>query len=459
MGVNKSEKVVNSRSEKKIGKARPITLLSILCVIMAFLLVMTFLRFPIGVKNYNSVVGAIDLDYDIAGGTAYTLTLADDNIEEVEDVEEVLDTLRYRMSELGYKVFSVKALKSVEEGVEDYEIRIEAKTTETISTDINVVSAFGEVAVYGGTSQSGNPEILTDEKAIADGQYVGSFLDAEGNTKYEVKITFTDYGYDNLIELIETAGSQEGSSSSSFYMGIKVGETTVLAESAITAEYFNGQSLSLYPESEAVAKQLALQIRTGGLAYKYDVSEGGSVTSPYGDKVALKCLIAILVILVVAFAFFGIAYRGFGLIMSLSLLAFTLLETLMLIAVPGIVLSIGGVVGIGASIILTALALTLIANGVKSEFKNTEKTVKAAVKKGFKDMIMPIVNMFVVSAIVVGSLLIFATGSLQCFAITFGIGVLIGIVASLAFSRMFSWLILSISGYSEKFLGVKREEA
>ncbi len=456
MGIKQSERA-KPRSEKKVGKAKQITLLSILSVVMAFLLVMTFIRFPIGVKNYNSVVGAIDLDYDIVGGTAYTLTWSDENTEEVEDIDEVLDTLRYRMRELGYKVFNVKALNSVEEGVEDYEIRIEGK--DTLSSDIDVISAYGEVTVVGGTSQSGNPEICTEEKAIADARYVGSLLDADGNTKYEVKITFTDYGYDEIISLIEQAASGENSSSTSFYMGIKVGDTTVLQESTIDASYFNKKSLSLYPDSESDAKKIALQIRSGGLAYKYDVSEGVDITSPLGENVALKCLIAILAILVAFFVFYAIAYRGFGLIMSLSLLAFALLETLMLIAVPGIVLSIGGVVGIGGAIVLTALALTLIGNSVKSEFVCTEKTVKAAVKKGFKDMIMPIVNLFVVSAVVAGALLIFATGALQCFAITFGIGVIIGIIAALAFSRMFSWLILPIAGYSEKFLGVKRVEA
>ena len=71
-------------------KGRSITLLSLICLVMAFLVVMTFIRFPVGVKNYNGVLGAIEKDYDIAGGTAYNLTLARDNTEEVEDINEVI---------------------------------------------------------------------------------------------------------------------------------------------------------------------------------------------------------------------------------------------------------------------------------------------------------------------------------------------------------------------------------
>ncbi len=452
MGVKKSEKVV-ARSEKKIGKAKPITLLSILCALMALLLVMTFVRFPIGIKNFNGTLGALDLDYDIDGGVAYTLTLSDENIEEVKDVETVLDTLRYRMSELGYDVFSVKALKSTETGVEDYEIRIEAKQTDTLASDISVATAYGELAVYGGTAETGNPEILTDLEIVEKAEYLGDFNDGT-NTSYIVGITFTEEAYDELSDLITEASAAE--SSSVYYMGVKLGETQLMAESVITMSYFNGRVLEVNANSETVAKQLALQLNSGGLAYQYDVSDGVDVSSPYGDNVALKCLLVVLAILVIAFVYFAIVYRGFGLIMSLSLLAFALLEVLMLIAVPGVTLSIGGVIGIALSIIVVAVSLMFIANSVKREFVDTQKTVKAAVKKGFKDMTLPIVGAFVACAIVAGSLFIFATGGLACFAITFGIGSIIGIIASLVFSRMFSALLLPISGYSEKFLGVKR---
>ena len=66
-----------------MNKGKSITLLSIVSVIIAFVLVMTFIVFPVGVKNYNSLLGAVELDYDLEGGVAYTLTLSKDNEEEV----------------------------------------------------------------------------------------------------------------------------------------------------------------------------------------------------------------------------------------------------------------------------------------------------------------------------------------------------------------------------------------
>lgn len=457
MGIRKSD-TVKKPADKKLNKSGSVVLLSLLCIVMAFVLVMSFLRFPIGVQDYNSVLGAVKLDYDIAGGTSYTLTLAKDNLEEIEDINGVLDTLNYRMSELGYKNYSIKALKSTEKDVEDYEIRIAARTTDSLASDIAVVAAYGEIAVYGGTSQNPTTQILTEKQAIANATYNGAYTGTDGTTYYQVGILFTDYGYNEIKDKIQEASTAEGSKD--FYLEIKLGDTVLLSgTSALTMQSFSGKTLGIISSTEASAKQMALQIRTGGLAYKYDISEGVAITSPYGTNVDLKCVIAISSLLVLLMVAFIILYKGYGIGMSLSLLAFMLIEVCMLIAVPGVVLSLGGVIGIALSTIVTAICLMITANKLKAELKNTEKTVKAATKKSYKDALLPIVNLLVSGGIVSVLFLIFASGAAYGFAVTFGIGVITGAITSLVLSRMFSALLFNIADYNEKFIGVKREEA
>ena len=46
-------------------KGKAITLLSVVCALLAVLLAMTFVRFSVGVKDYNSIIGAIELGYDM----------------------------------------------------------------------------------------------------------------------------------------------------------------------------------------------------------------------------------------------------------------------------------------------------------------------------------------------------------------------------------------------------------
>ena len=87
-----------------MSKGKSITLLTIISVLMSLLLVMTFLRFPIGVKDYNSPIGAIKLDYDIAGGVAYTLALNENNEEEIDDLARSTRRAKRKMMRKMYDV-------------------------------------------------------------------------------------------------------------------------------------------------------------------------------------------------------------------------------------------------------------------------------------------------------------------------------------------------------------------
>ncbi len=437
-----------------MSKKKAITLLSIVSVLVAFVLVMTFIRFPIGVKNYNSVLGAIDLDYDLQGGTAYTLKLSEDNEEEIENVDDVLDTLEYRLKALGYNNYSIKAVKSTDENVKDYDIRIETKDTSTLSSDIAVIAAFGKVEFYGGTSANPTTEILEDVKVIADSEYVGSVSDGE-HTYYQVSVAFTNEGYEGLMALIDGAGD-----GSSYYLEMRLGDSVLLSGSSpISRTDFTKKTLNVYISNESSARQTALQLGSGGLAYQYEISEPVSVSSPYGKNVATVSAIVIGALVVVLMVAMVVMYKGLGVIGALSLLLFILIDTLMLIAVPGIVLSIGGVIGIAFATVFTAIGICYILNAIKTEFSNSEKTVLSSVKKGFRDTLVPVLNAGAVSGIIAILLFAFANGTLKCFAITLGIGVVVGLISTLLFTRMYTSLILPLVTNKEKFLDLKRAEA
>ena len=71
-------------------KGWSIVLLSIVSLIMAFLMVMTFARFPVGAANSTkSFLGAIELDHGMSESAVYTLTL-DKTSKVPEDMDEIL---------------------------------------------------------------------------------------------------------------------------------------------------------------------------------------------------------------------------------------------------------------------------------------------------------------------------------------------------------------------------------
>lgn len=438
-----------------MSKGKSITLLTIVSVLMAAILVMSLIRFPIGVKNYNSALGAIGLDYDVEGGIAYTMTLAEDNEVPVDDVNDVIETVKGRLEALGYTIYTIKSVKSVDDEVLDYDIRIEVKNTDSVSDDIAAVAAYGEVKFYGGESQDPTTRILEDISVIKDSQYLWAMSD----TDHYISFILTEEACDALIGLIGDA--------SSYYLKVTCGEDAAGNEitllntsiSKSTLEQGKGELTISGLSSEKAAKQKALQIKNGGLPHKYELSAGEVITSPFGADLGLKLTIAVVTLLVIILIGLFVLYRGLGLIASLSMILFILFETWLLIGVPGIVVNLGGIVGILGATVLCALGMTVLMQRIKDEYANSKKTAKAAINKGFKAALVPTINLHVVSGLMAILLFAFTKGVINCFAITFGIGVVVSLISTLVFTRMYTALILPLVNDKEKFLRFKRADS
>ena len=432
--------------------------LTILLVITAALTFLSFARFPVGTKDFNGFLGAIQTDYDISGGTAYTLTLADDNETDVDNIDDVIGTIKYRLNALGYQTYSVKAIKNVDAAVKDYDIRIETRgrvneygviDKTTLNQDISVVAAYGELTFKGGTSQNPTEQILTGGKAVADAYYAGTYASGS-SVSYNVNIVFTDYGYKELMSLLEA--------NSTYYVQIEIGDTVLLqGTSALSASYIQNKSLVITTGSESSARQAALQIKSGGLAYKYDVSDGVDVSSPFGYKVALKCVLAVAALLIAICALMFVMDKAGGISSLLSVLLSLNVYLFLLIAIPGIKISLGGVMGFALSFLLTVGGLYSASARIKEEFANG-KTVKSSVKSGFRRIIKPVTGTCGISAAFALILFAFASGAVRNFAVVFAIGCFVSAAATLLFNRAFTSLILVHVDDKEKFLGLKRNE-
>ena len=437
-----------------MSKGKSATLLSIISVIIAAILVMSFIRFPVGIKNYNSLLGAVELDYDLGGGVAYTLTLSEENENEVEDIDQVIDVLEYRLGELGYSSYTVKAYKSTKEGVKDYAIRIETRAKDTLAADIQTIVAYGDLKFYGGVSETEiNTEILTDMSVIKNATYKGEVSAGA----HQIDIEFTDEAREELLKL--------AASEAAYYFKVSLddghdhdghshGATELLAVQ-LTSESFVKNVMSLYASEESSARQLVLHMQGYGLPFRYDVDSGEAITSPYGEDAGTKAAIAIIALAVVLMVVLVIINKGFGISTALSTLLFIIAEGWLLIGVPNIVLNMGGVLGIMASTVLCFIGMQILGKSVKDAYNTGKKTVKASIKKGFKESLVPTIGINVVAGLIALALFSLAKGMVQGFAITFGIGAVVALVATTVFTRMFDALLLPLYNKKENYLGKK----
>ena len=439
-------------------KWKATVLLTIVLVVTAILTAAAFVRFPIGTKDFNGFLGAIQTDYDLSGGTAYTLTLDKENTEDVEDVNEVVGTFKYRLELLGYENYSVKAIKDVDEAVKDHDIRIETRgktdgsgsvDKTTLNQDIAVVAAYGELTFYGGTEKSPTEKILTDDKAVSDASYGGTGTDGT-TTYYIININFSDYGYTELKKLIGDG---------TYYLRIDVGEKSLTGTEglAIAASSFSKNYTLTTTAGESMARQFALQIKSGGLAYKYNVSDGVDISSPLGENLELKSVIAISALVVVAVAVMFVLDKKYGLVSCLSTILFIDLYLAMLIAIPNVRVSFGGVIGFALATVLMFDAFFITSKRIKEEL-GRGKTVKSAVKSGYTRALAPIAGTSGIALALALILLAFASGAVKNFALIFAIGTVLTAIVGMLVSRMFTNLILPIAGYEESFFGVKKTD-
>ncbi len=441
-----------------MGKGKSITLLSLLCAVIIALSVLAFVPFQVGTKNYNSFLGAIEWDYDVDGGYQYVLTLENDNTETVDDVNAVMNTLSDRMDALGYQNYKVEAVQGLKEGETDYSLVIKAKAYTNaygekdkarLDSDIAVVSAYGSVKFFGGKS-SATTEILNEEPAISSVSYAGSYTDDDGATQHQVQLTFTSYGYNALVEAINEV--KEDDSSAQYYLRITLGDTDILNGPISTDAIYN-KSVLITAQTEAAAKQMVLQIQTGGLEYKYKVSEGETIEPILGGNFKLVSLIVFAVILVVAIVAFIIVFGGYGVVASLSLFSFVLIAISMLIAVPGIVVSAEGVFGLLLGMILAIDGLVIIGKRLKQA--EEKKTVKVAVKSSYASAFRPVLNVSVITLIASLILFLFAGGGIKCLAMVLIISSIASFLTSMVLSRAFMELILPLVKKKESFLRLK----
>ena len=434
-------------------KSKAITLLSLVLFVLVVMLFVTFARFPVGIYNFNSVLGAIETNYDISGGKTYTLTLAEDNNEEVEDINSVISTLENRLDILGYSSYSVTAYKVIDDGVKDYDIRISLKGKDVTDTDINTVAAYGTVKFFGDTTEDPTTEIMADSLAVADAKYVGEQANEDGSTSHLVSLVFTDYGYNTLKKAMKN-DSTDGSSN--FYFKIMLGEETIM-NSQLSEGAISNKTVYINTQSAESAKQMALCLKTGGLAYKYEIENGGEITPLFGENTELKLIICFAVLYLALIIGFIVAFKGYGLIATLTLLTFMVAQLGLMVAVPGIVLSMAGVIGLLLSTILVADGLILTIKRIKEEFA-LGKTAKASVRVGFKRALIPNINIGVISVVVSLALFAITSGALQNFGAVMAISSGVAFLCNVLISRMFTSLIMPIVNKKEAFLNLKREE-
>ena len=448
------------KKKKQPSRKRSIVLLSILCVLIVAFGVLAFVPFSYdedGYRSYTSFAGAIELGIDLEGGTYAVLTPVYDENNEDQTVEEqeqafldsldasdgVLSVLRYRLTQLGYPEATV-ARQTDSYG--EPSIRVEIPRVDSAADLFSVVAQQGVLEFTADESVTGvtNPIVTQDDIIAAIATYDSS------SSSYAVAVQMTDEAADDFAQATERLAAESGSLTITMD-----GETVTTA--TVNTPITNGQGMITGLSTASEAQTLAVLIMSGSLPVSFDQTEPADLAPVLGENTARLVLIAGGACMLLVMILLIILYRGLGLAADLSLLILVIAATFIMAEIPGLQLTLPGVIALLFSFVLAADANVIIFRRIREEFASG-RTIVAAAQAGQHRGIAPIVDTHVAIALLAVGLWIFGGTVVQSFGILLFLGTALSLFGALAVTRLMIRLFLPINSTSEKFYNVKREE-
>ena len=372
--------------------------------------------------------GSVLLGLDLAGGSSITYQAYNENGDAVDSdgMESVLEVMRTRLDKNGYTEANA------------YKYGSDMIVVEIPSVDDPTGAAlnFMQTAALKFVIEGETDPVLTGEDVEHALARTMDSSDSSYNASapYCVVLEFNDAGEKKFAEATKLCAQE--SKTLQIYV-----DDTLLSSPSVDSTYsttgITGGSAVISgsfttPES---AQTLANNIDAGALRYNLRQVSMETVKASLGENALKISLIAGMIGLLLVLIFMCVYYRFPGVCASLALIAYTAIFCLILDAAP-VNLTLTGIAGIILSIGMAVDANVVIFERMKEEIA-AGKTAKSAIKSGYKRALWAVLDSNITTIIACVVLYIFGSGTIQGFALTLGIGVVISLLTALVITRAF----------------------
>ncbi len=204
------------------------------------------------------------------------------------------------------------------------------------------------------------------------------------------------------------------------------------------------------------AQDYALQIMSGTFNVSLNLLEQARIEPTLGANALKYCIIGGIVGIILIMAILWWRYGDFGLLASFALVMYVILMLFFLQAIPFVQLTLPGLAGIVLSIGMAVDGTVIIFERVREEYKNGKK-IPLSVKTGFKRAFWPIFDSNITTIFTAVVLLILGTASIQGFAITLLIGILLSMFMNLVILRFLVKWYLPLNSVKYKKLHLPKQ--
>lgn len=427
-------------------RAKSVTFLVITLILVAAVLYVSLFGFDLfGRVSYSGILDPDGLNkgIDLAGGSVLTFEADKEDVtsEEMDTVEAVMRT---RLSGEGYTEARVSRNQSV-----IGRIRVEIPSV----TDTEAAKELlGSTAQLTFRDSEGNVVMDGSDVETASAKY--GQISEMGNSEHYVELKLKESGVEKFAAATAAAAAKAGTGEN--YIAIMIDENLVSAP--MVSETINSDTCVISGSfDQESASTLANQIKSGSLPVSLTAIESSTVGPELGETALSSSLWAALIGIILIMIFMIAVYRLPGLVADIALVGYI---GLMCLIIGGfqINLSLSGIAGIVLSIGMAVDANVIIFERIKEEL-NSGKTVRASVDAGFHRALSAIIDGNITTLIAAVVLWCSGVSTVQGFAITLFIGVVLSMLTAITLTKFLLKQIVGLNVKNIRLYGAKKREA
>ena len=388
----------------------------------------------------------IRLGLDLVGGSriVYEAEIPDgyNQANLADDMNSVQKVIRQRLTDKGFTEATVALTGDNRVTVEIPQITNPEEAVQTLGTtaQLTFVDADGKEWLTG-----------SDIKKASYGY--GRPTGNEVTDVHYVQVQFTSEGQKKFAEATgNIAARTDGTNIMAIVM-----DNQVISSPSVSSQIDSDSCVISGSFTRDSASELADLINAGQIPFSLKQVELRSVGPQLGADAMRTSLIAGAIGIVLVMLFMLIVYRIPGLVASIALCFYMVIEAL-IFSLVRVNLSLPGIAGIILSIGMAVDANVIIFERVKEELKNG-KTVKSAIDSGFKRAFTAILDSNITTLIACAVLFFLGTGTIVGFATTLGIGVIVSMFTALTVTHFLLNRMVDFRIRNPKAYGLRDREA
>lgn len=396
-------------------------ILTLLCITLVVLVALFGIRGTAlsGVFEEDTISKGLDL----VGGSSITFKAIPEEGTDVnmdEAVEKAINIMRKRLDGMNQNEATVSKV-----GTDSIRIEIPGVTNPE-----DAVKTLGSTAKLVFQDSDGN--VVVEGKDVKSAQAIYGQLNQNSvGSEWYVSLEFNEAARASFADATERMAAKKSSGTN--YIAIKLDEDTI-SRPSVEQRIDDTNCVISGSFDEAGAKELATLISSGQLPVAFEEKELRSVGASLGSDALRSSLMAGLIGVILVMVYMILLYRLPGFVSCLALVAYTAIFGVVLAATK-ITLSLPGIAGIILTIGMAVDSNVVIYERIKEELR-TGKTLRASVQSGFNRAFTAILDANVTTLIASVVLWNFGTGSVQGFAKTLFIGVVISLFTALVVTRV-----------------------